>query len=254
MTRPFSRLLAAVAAAAAILLSGCTPDGPGLIDDAIAAHGGARFDNVQLRFEFRDRTYFLHNQTGRFRYERTFRDSLGQVRDVLDNDGFRREVEGRPVPLSPADSQKYANSLNSVAWFALLPYPLKAPAVKPRYLGERTIRGETYHEVEVTFDPNGGGVDYQDRFVFWFHHSRRTMDYLAYRFHTDGGGTRFREAVNVRRQQGLRIADYRNYTVADTDMPLERYPERLEAGSLELVSVVAKENLQVTMLPGAVSP
>ena len=72
------------------------------------------------------------------------------------------------------------------------------PAVQPRYLGVDTLQGEPYHEIEVTFRQDGGGRDYEDRFIYWIHPERHTMDYLAYGFHIDDGGARFREATQER--------------------------------------------------------
>jgi len=76
------------------------------------------------------------------------------------------------------------------------------------------------------------------------------MDYLSYAFglaptDTDTG-TRFREAYNVRRVEGARFADYRNYT-SDT-LGYDRmalYPDLWARDALELVSRIEIDSLQV---------
>jgi len=79
------------------------------------------------------------------------------------------------------------------------------------------------------------------------------MDYLSYAFGLAPGeetGTRFREAFNVRRVEDVRFADYHNYTdttLAPDEMP--RYPALLENESLELVSDVRIDSVQVRPLP-----
>lgn len=236
--------------------SGCSegPDPQAIVDRAIAAHGGAHLDEAVVEFDFRDRHYRVMRDGGLFQYERHYTDSTGaDVREVLTNDELYREVDGRRVSLSEAEAGSVLEGVNSVVYFALLPYFLNDPAVQKRYLGETTLRGEPYHEIEITFRQEGGGVDYEDRFVYWIHQENHTMDYLAYRFHVNGGGTRFREAVNPRRVGGVRFADYRNFTPAVADTVLEGYDTYLDTDTLRLLSNVEIENVRVRPLPAGAS-
>ena len=77
--------------------------------------------------------------------------------------------------------------------------------------------------------------------------SRNTMDYLAYLYHVNGGGTRFREAHNIRTIQGIRIADYRNYKAESDALPLEEYASAFSRGELIKVSDVDLEGVQVEL-------
>ena len=80
--------------------------------------------------------------------------------------------------------------------------------MQTRYLGKRTVKGEPYHQIEASFLKEGGGGDYTDVFTYWFHQHKHTMDYLAYSYHRDDRGTRFREAFDQRRINGILFADY----------------------------------------------
>lgn len=250
LSRRFAPLLAAT-----LLALGCGPPDPeaaagrAFVERARAVHGAAVLDRATVRFTFRGDAFEVVRDGGLFRYTRAFRDTTGAlVRDVLDNDGLRRERNGRRVDLDEDAYREAETVLNSVVYFALLPYNLADPAVRPRALGPDTVRGQPYERVEVTFLQEGGGRDWQDRFVYWIHAERGTMDYLAYAFHTGEGGTRFREAVDVRTVGGVRFADYLNY-VADPDtFRLEAYPRLLEAGRLLLVSEVRLEDVRVEPL------
>lgn len=219
-----------------------------MVEAALEAHGMADLPPTTVAFTFRDAHFTVERSGGRFRYTRTFTDSLGRaVRQVLANDTLYQHLDGRPDPLDEAERRRLETAVNSVVYFALLPLALADPAVRTRYLGAATVEGAPYHEVEVTFAPEGGGRDWEDRFVYWFHRERHTMDFLAYRYHTDGGGTRFRRAINPRTVGGLRLADYENYT-ADADtlfLAIERYDSLLAAGALRRVSSVALADVRV---------
>ena len=219
-----------------------------IVDRAISAHGGGNVDRVVIEFDFREYHYTFRLDGGIFQYERARPDSAGYLRDVLHNDGFYREIDGDRVSLPDERAEAFASSVNSVAYFALLPFKLNDPAAQKRLLGREVIEGETYHEVEVTFIPEGGGRDHQDRFIYWIHENRHTMDYLAYDYVSDGGGARFRKAVNPRVIGGIRFQDYENYRSEDIDRPgdpIEDLDEQFQDGLLELVSMIEKRNTSV---------
>ena len=214
-------------------------------------HGADVLDRAEVTFGFRGAAFTVRRDGGRFAYAREWADSAGTVRDVLDNDGFSRTVAGAPVDLSERERLAAEEAVNSVVYFALLPYPLADPAVQPRLLGADTLGGEPYHLVEVTFRQEGGGRDYQDRFVYWIHRTRSTMDYLAYSYETSGGGARFRQAVNPRTVGGVRFADYLNFSAEPREHRPEAMGRLFEADSLSLLSEIVLDSVRVVPLGGA---
>ncbi len=224
-----------------------------IVDRAIEAHGGAdRLDGTVIQFDFRDRRFRLRHDRGLFRYERTFPDSSVDIRDALTNDGVSRYVDGERIELSDRMRRSVTSGVNSVAYFALLPFKLNDPAVRKRYLGADSLRGEPYHKVEITFEQEGGGRDYRDRFVYWFHRERHTMDFFAYDFEEDGGGTRFREAVRPRVVGGLRFVDHVNYASDLFPSPgdaIEHYDRAFRSGDVRILSEINIDNVSVEPIP-----
>jgi len=258
------RSILATAIATLLLLSACqpaddsasgSPSGPAVVDSAIAAHGGDLLDQAVVSFHFRGDQYRLRHDEGRFHYRRTYTDSLERtVREGLTNEGVYRVVAGDTVSLSDEERGSVRTTVNSVSYFALLPYPLQDPAVQPEYQGRDTLDGTPYHRVQVTFQQEGGGQDWQDVFVYWFRTDTYAMEYLSYAFglapdDTDTG-TRFREAYNVRRINGVRVADYLNYTsdTLSTDR-MHLYPQLRANDALELVSRIEIDSVQIRPLP-----
>ena len=233
--------------------AGCTQEekteAQEFVDAAIAAHGGERLDKSVVTFKLRDTQYRALRDEGAYVYSRTFTDdSTGQrIHDVLRNSGFERTVDDAVVALPQERQEAFSASVNSVIYFALLPYFLNDDAVQKAYIGEATVKGEPYQKVRVTFEATGGGEDYEDIYVYWFHQQRHTMDYLAYSFEEEDGseGTRFREAVNPREVGGVRFQDYINYTSKEK-FPLENYDRAFEQGKLEKVSEVILEDVKVS--------
>ncbi len=216
-----------------------------MVDRAQAAHGSEKLDRSTVAFAFRDRFYRAERQGGRYAYHRLFSDSTGEVHDILTNDSFTRTVNSQPVALTQEQKQKFSSSVNSVFYFAYLPYFLNDAAVRKEHLGEAVLKGEPYTKVRVTFAEEGGGEDFEDEFVYWFHRDRHTLDYLAYTFQVDGGGTRFREAVNPREVNGIRFQDYINYKTDSMQVPLEHYDRLYTNGHMTELSKVELENVRV---------
>ena len=219
-----------------------------IVERARRVHGADVLDHAAVAFTFRGARFTVERDDGRFVYSRTGANASPVVRDTLSNEGFGRTVDGVPVPLSERDRLAGEEVVNSVIYFALLPYALADEAVQLRLLGSDSLRSEPYDLVEVTFRPEGGGRDYQDRFLYWIHRDHSTVDYLAYSYVVSGGGARFREAYNPRTVGGVRFADYRNYSAEPLEPSLERMGRMFEADSLELLSEIVLEEVAVAPL------
>ena len=137
--------------------------------------------------------------------------------------------------------------VNSVVYFALLPYGLNDQAVNKIYVGQSTIKDEVYHKIKVTFNQEGGGEDFQDVFIYWVGEDDHKVDYLAYSYETDGGGIRFREAYNERVINGVRFVDYVNYKPKDIQ-DLEVLDQEFEKGNLEELSKIELTDIKVNRL------
>ncbi|TVP58458.1 MAG: hypothetical protein EA351_03525 [Gemmatimonadales bacterium] len=214
---------------------------------AIDVHGGENFERVHIEFGFRDHTFLVYRDGGEFRYERIGVDDEGRAtRDLMDNEGTRAWVDGEPVELDPDVRTSLETAVNSVVYFAFLPFRLDDPAVILRDLGEAEIEGRAQRKIEVTFRQDGGGRDWEDRFIYWFDTEHGTLDYLAYLYHTGEGGTRFRRAVNRRTVGGILIQDYENYTADPQITDVADYDRWFEEGRLTLVSEIRLEDVDVS--------
>ncbi len=221
-----------------------------IIDRAIERYGGDRFDNVHITFEFRGTPFEVTRQDGRFRYQRIVTDGTGEaVVEVMDNEGSWAESGGSRVSLSTEEIYDLETAVNSLIYFGFLPFRLDDEAVILTDLGTATIDGESYDKVEVTFEREGGGVDWDARFVHWIHQDDSTLDYLAYAYSRDGGGTRFRRAVNRRERGGIVIQDYENYAGDPATSDIALYDRSYEDGALELLSMVELEGVEVGTSP-----
>jgi hypothetical protein len=232
-----------------LVLGGCQqkPKEQQVVDQAQSTHGSEKLDQASVAFVFRDRFYRGERNNGRFAYHRMFSDTTGEVHDTYANDFFTRTVNGQEVALTEEQKQKFTSSINSVIYFSYLPYFLNDQAVRKEYLGEAEVKGQPYDKVRVTFSEEGGGEDFEDEFVYWFHRDRHTLDYMAYSFQVDGGGTRFREAINPRQVNGIRFQDYINYKTDSMHVPLDQYDRLYRDGHLIQLCKIELENVRVVV-------
>ncbi len=231
-----------------LFLEACddAPDAQQIVDKAIEKHGGEYYNNVLIAFDFRNRHYTIEKKDDWYEYTRSFDDSLGHYKDVLNNDGFYRLLNNQKIDVIDSMAAKYARSVNSVAYFAMTPFVLNDNAVKKRYIGMCSVKGQKYHKIEITFNVEGGGEDHSDVFVYWINKDSFSMDYLAYQYFTDGGGTRFREVQNRRRVGEILFGDHINYKYSSEDTHISHYDQLYEDQQLTELSRVNLENVSVT--------
>ena len=221
-----------------------------IVDAAIEAHGGKAYENSKIEFDFRNIHYVIYKTPEDFEYSREFSDSTGLVKDVLNNSGFVRTVNGVKIDtLTEERIGAFSRSVNSVAYFAFLPYGLNDAAAIKTWLGETEIKGETYDLIQVTFQQDGGGDHFEDQFLYWFGKDDHLMDYMAYLYYTDGGGIRMREVSEVIEVGGIRFQNYLNLKPEDKNTSLEAMEELYVSGKLEKLSEINLENIRVTPLP-----
>lgn len=216
-----------------------------VISKSVDYHFGDRSDSLSFSFTFRGKAYGVDRHNGNFVYTRNYSDSLGQHFGVLSNLGYTEQIEGAMAALSRKDSTARANSLNSVVYFNLIPLLLQDDAVFTKELEGEKIDGVDYHKIEVRFSEDGGGEDHDDIYQYWFDREDYSMDYLAYSFEENDGGTRFRKAINQRRINGLYFQDYENYKgPADPDS-LKYISELYKADELPLLSKIEIGSIKV---------
>ena len=217
-----------------------------IIDESIQVSGGHKIDTSVIEFNFRDINYKATRLGGKFKLERVFLDSIGEIRDVLSNNGLDRYINESLVNLPDSMATKYSASVNSVHYFAVLPYGLDGKAVNKTYVNKVDIKGKSYHKIKVTFNEEGGGEDFEDVFMYWVNTVTSKVDYLAYSYNEDDGkGLRFREAYNERYVKGIRFVDYNNYKPKDNTSKLEELDKQFIDNKLELLSKIELKEVTV---------
>lgn len=216
-----------------------------IVNKTIEVSGGDLYHRSTISFKFRDKFYISEDKG--FVLKRIFNSDSVRYIDIKTNNGFQRYVDDVLVEMSDSLANVYANSVNSVHYFAQLPYRLNDAAVHKKLLENDTINGKNYFVLQVTFDKANGGDDYNDTYLFWINNQTFKPDYLGYDFHTDGGGVRFREAFNERYVNGIRFVDYKNYKPKNATSTLFQTSDLFKKNELELLSTIQLENIKVTL-------
>jgi hypothetical protein len=223
-----------------------SPSAEEILEKSIVAHGGDAWETASFSFDFRDKSYSIQRQADQYTYTRSFSDSTGRVLDSLVNSvDFIRYINDTAVQLTEEWVGKYSNSVNSVLYFVQIPYILRDPAVCLELVGSAYIGESSYYTLKVTFAQEGGGEDFEDEYRYWVDTENYTVDFLAYNYQTEGGGTRFREAINRRNVGELLIQDYINYAPKEKFPPLDSLPGMWENDQLQEVSRIINTDVRI---------
>jgi len=215
-----------------------------IVDKAITIAGGELYDTSDISFTFRDRKYEVAHHSKKIILKRILITDSSKVVDIKTGNKFERFINDTLVDLPDSLATSYGNSVNSVHYFASLPYGLNDAAVNKELLGEVSLKGTDYYKLKVTFSQEGGGDDFDDTYLYWINKTTWKADYLAYEFHVNGGGMRFREAYNERYVKGLRFVDYKNYKPKDKGSILT-IDSLYSANELELLSEIKLDSIVV---------
>ncbi|KAB5491898.1 MULTISPECIES: DUF6503 family protein [Flagellimonas] len=216
-----------------------------IVDKSIAASGGVLYNDHGTSFIFRDKEYVSRNENGKRVFKRISRLDSVTITDVKKDTGFERYMNDSLVAVPDSMAVKYANSINSVHYFVRLPFGLNDAAVNKELLGKESVGGKEYYKIKVTFDQQGGGDDFEDTYLYWFDTESFKPDYLAYDFHVDGGGQRFRKAYNERYVDSIRFVDYENYKPKTKDSDILEIAKLYDKGELELLSKIEIMDIKV---------
>ncbi len=214
-----------------------------VVDSAIAVHGGDLYMRSEIAFSFRGKNFTVQMGENSFRYTCKYEVGDKTFVDSYNNRGeFTRLIDGNEVSEVQGRSEAISQ-VNSVPYFALLPFKLNDPAVVKEYVGEVAIRDQLYNKVKITFQGEGGGKDPDNVFYYWFHKENGTLDYMGYSKY----GNRFREAINQRQVGGIIFNDYINYKSDEQNEPdLANYDQLFQEGKLRELSKIIHEDVTVS--------
>ena len=222
-----------------------------IVNKSIEVAGGKVFNSTAaiIKFDFRDIQYkSTYSSQGKVLRRQMFKNN-DTILDFLKGEQFQRYINEKPVFVEDSMALKYSASVNSVHYFSVLPYGLNDKAVNKKLVGEEQIKEKEYYKIEVTFNQEGGGEDFEDIFIYWINKADFKTDYLAYSYNEDDGkGMRFREAYNERYVNDLRFVDYNNYKSEDQSIQLTALGKAFNDNNLKLLSKIELENVAVDLI------
>lgn len=219
-----------------------------IIDATIQNSGASKVSSSKISFKFRDKSYEAFRKNGRFKLSRRLKNDTITIEDYITNTSYQRSINNTKLSVNDSLKRSYSNAINSVHYFSVLPFGLNDAAVQKRILPSRKIAGKDYYKVEVTFKKNGGGEDYNDVFIYWVGKKDFLIDFLAYSFHTNGGGKRFRVVGKQHFSKGIRFVDYINYKPTDNEVKLIDLDIAFTNNKLQKVSDIHLEDIDVKLI------
>ncbi len=219
-----------------------------IVDKSINNSNLSQISTSEISFNFRKNHYKAQRNQSDYELFRFINKDSVNYKDILSNNGFQRYINDSLVSLSKKDQDRYSNSVNSVHYFSVLPYGLNDQAAKKKVLKNVSIKGKEYYKIQVTFSEEGGGDDFDDVFIYWFSKEDFKLDYLAYKYQTNGGGIRFRDIKKESIVSGIRFADYNNYKPLDKNIDFYTIDKLYEGGKLKKLSEIVLENIEVRNL------
>ena len=84
--------------------------------------------------------------------------------------------------------------------------------------------------------------------MYWIGKEDFLVDYLAYSYHTNGGGKRFRVLKEQCSKNGIRFVDYHNYKPLNKSISLIDIDKAFENNQLQKISEIILKDIKVDIL------
>ncbi|MDT8347504.1 MAG: DUF6503 family protein, partial [Flavobacteriaceae bacterium] len=216
-----------------------------LMNECIDHYGFDDINNKKFAFTFRSKKFDAQFKNGKYLYTSVLKDSTGSTIDSLWNDGFSRHKNGDLVTTPEVKLKGYAATLNSIVYFALLPYGLNHEGVLLGQLDTMSFGDTKYYLIAVDFasdDPEA----HNDSYMYWINSTNKSIDYLAYYFCDEYCDYRFRVKTKEHHVDGFRFQDYDNYKPTDSILGLTDLMTAYKNNRLKKVSEIKLEAIQVS--------
>ena len=223
-----------------------------VVDRAIALHGGGVYRRSETRLETCSKSgcsqVVAKADGSRFDYTVSGKSQGAQLTVRATNDTVEVHRDGQAVVIAAHEEQSFRDWTMSRVYFCFLPYRLNDPGVFKQDLGLVTWEGRRLHKVKVTFEA-GSSTDASDEYVYWLDPQTARVEYFAYSYDNNGGGLRFRRAINHRRVGGILFFDQENLGVDGPGLSVDAIDATYVRDKLRHVSTVRCEAITVQPLP-----
>ena len=100
-----------------------------IINKSIEKAVGEKFNQANIYFTFRGKEYRSVRDNGEYQLERIVMQKNDLIHDILSNKGLSRSVNNCQIKVADSMIARISEGVNSVHYFANLPYGLNAAAV-----------------------------------------------------------------------------------------------------------------------------
>jgi hypothetical protein len=217
-----------------------------IVQQAIDSSGTDKFDKAIVQFQFRNKIYRSIPTCNGLQLQREFKSDSIAFLDELYQGEFNRFENETFIQVKDSMANLYAESINSVHYFVQLPFRLNDEAVQKKWVGMEKDEQNEYFKIKVSFAESGGGQDFEDVYYFWLDSDSYLIQYLAYSFKVNGGGIRFRKAIQQKEVNGITFLEYENYQPALEHAKVENSLNDYLKGTYTLLSKIENSDISVT--------
>ncbi len=218
-----------------------------IVDRAIAFHGGDLYRSTsELDICSKSGCFHLRVRLDGGAYEHRVAGDVrgGRLEVRSTHDTLEAWRDGEPVAIEPGEERSYRDWAMARVYFPFLPYRLNDPSVLKQDLGTVDWQGRTLQRVKVTFEAESS-TDASDEYMYWLDPATGRVELFAYSYLTDGGGLRFRRAVDHRRVGGILFFDQENLGVEGEGLTVDRIDPAYVASEMRHISTLRLKNIRV---------
>lgn len=220
-----------------------------LLDSAIVAHGGQKFEGATIEFGLNNYDFALKRDGYNYDYMMyQERDSAMHTVKTF-NGGITYHIDDSLVDPGARQITLIRERVNNVAYDFYIPLSFTGNDVVLTYLGQENMRLKPYHKLKVTYKQIEGAEPDERAYVLWMDADTYEIDFIAKQNETTSGRKQFMAAAYKRRVEGLLFSDFELYQTAgrNTDVSIDSLGIAYNSGVMRRKVVTVYKDIKVKL-------
>ncbi|WP_420379692.1 DUF6503 family protein [Gilvibacter sp.] len=218
-----------------------------LLDSAITAHGGARYDGATIRFALNNYDFELKREGYTYDYKMS-QEKDGALHMVNTfNGGLTYKIGDSLVDHGGRQMTLIRERVNNVAYDFYIPYSLTGNDIVLEYLGTENMRLKPYHKLKVSYKQIPGADPDERAYVLWISADTYEIDFIAKQNEAASGRKQFMAAAYKRRVGGMLFSDFELYQTADRnkEVAIDSLGMAYNSGNMQRKAVTTYMDIEV---------
>lgn len=220
-----------------------------ILNKAIEAHGGQRYDGATITFDLNDYRFKFHKSGYNYKHQMSSEKDGAYHTATAFNGGMNYRIEDSLVEQNARLQTMIRTRVNNVAYDFYIPYVFTTNDIVLTDLGTEQLRLRNYHKIKVGYKQIEGAEPDLRAYVLWIDTETFEIDFIAKQNDEESGRKQFMAAAYKRKVEGMLFSDFELYQTygRNLQVPIDSLGIAYNIGNMQRRATTKYENIEVDL-------